>query len=100
MEKAFPCETCSKRFASKDRLKNHELQHDSIFRYKCASCASTFRSKKVLKMHTILKHDAAVDKFNAIRCGKCAKPLNSQSAASAHFRGPCGNGQMDSLNTE
>ncbi|XP_058818219.1 zinc finger and BTB domain-containing protein 14-like [Topomyia yanbarensis] len=95
MEKPFSCSSCTKQFASKDRLRNHELQHVDSFRYKCESCSSSFRSRKALKMHAILKHDAAVDKFEPVECGNCGKGLYSQSAASAHLKGPCGSNSTE-----
>ncbi|XP_055549807.1 zinc finger protein 845-like [Wyeomyia smithii] len=98
MEKPFSCVSCDKRFACKDRLKNHEVQHTDIFRHRCESCSCSFRSKKTLKMHTILKHDAAVEKFDPIRCNKCNKKLYSQSAASVHLKGPCGNSCLKKRN--
>ncbi|XP_058454615.1 oocyte zinc finger protein XlCOF6-like [Malaya genurostris] len=90
MEKPFSCGACTKKFASKDRLKNHELQHVENYRHNCESCSSSFRSKKGLRMHAILKHDKAVNMFEPIDCSTCGKALFSQSAASAHFKGPCG----------
>uniref|UniRef100_A0A1Q3F1Q7 C2h2-type zn-finger protein n=1 Tax=Culex tarsalis TaxID=7177 RepID=A0A1Q3F1Q7_CULTA len=92
-EKPFACGACDKQFATKDRLKNHELQHKDRFEHGCALCECSFRTKKALKMHTILKHDAAVEKFEPIVCAKCGKDLFSQSAASAHFKGACGQRQ-------
>lgn len=89
-ETPFACSACDKEFATKDRLKNHELQHKDRFEHGCALCECSFRTKKALKMHTILKHDAAVEKFEPIVCAKCGKDLFSQSAASAHFKGACG----------
>ncbi|XP_055639586.1 PR domain zinc finger protein 5-like [Toxorhynchites rutilus septentrionalis] len=90
MDKPFSCEFCGKQFASKDRLKNHELQHKDERKYNCEACDSLFRSKKALKMHAILKHDAVVNRFDSIQCDKCSKTLFSKSAATAHFKRPCG----------
>ncbi|XP_053691150.1 zinc finger protein 490-like [Sabethes cyaneus] len=100
MEKPFSCSSCDKRFACKDRLRNHEVQHTDLFKYHCSvtACLSSFRSKKSLKMHTILKHDAVVGKFDPILCSKCNKKLYSQSAASVHFKGPCGNNPLEKAN--
>ncbi|XP_029735464.1 zinc finger protein 816 isoform X2 [Aedes albopictus] len=89
-QKPFACATCEKAFASKDRLAYHQLQHEGKLQYTCNLCATSFRSKKVLKMHSILKHDAPVEKFDPIKCDKCGKKLFSKSATSAHMRGPCG----------
>ncbi|XP_062554680.1 zinc finger protein 729-like [Armigeres subalbatus] len=88
-QKPFQCLSCGKTFASKDRLSNHRMRHEERLKYACELCGTCFRSKKVLKMHSILKHDAPVGKFDPIKCDHCGKELFSKSATSAHMKGPC-----------
>jgi DNA-directed RNA polymerase subunit RPC12/RpoP len=78
----FHCDTCQKRFSSKQALDNHEKLHTNSRPHICAVCDKKFVTSSSLMTHSKL-HDGTM---NQLKCQYCDKKLNSASNLLRHTR--------------
>ncbi|XP_055625372.1 zinc finger protein OZF-like [Toxorhynchites rutilus septentrionalis] len=81
-EKAFECESCPKRFVSKDELLNHSMCHTNDRPFQCDLCVKTFNRKSSLQFHRKHKHSLQAD----IACHICGRGFAQKVSLQNHLR--------------
>lgn len=67
--KSWPCDTCGKRYSSKNLLEEHINTHTGVRPYVCEICAKDFASKYTFKAH-VKTHEVRPRPFECTRCNK------------------------------
>ncbi|XP_034934486.1 zinc finger protein 568-like [Chelonus insularis] len=67
--KSWPCETCGKRYSSKNLLDEHVNNHIGIRPYICETCGKDFASKYTFKAH-VKTHEVRPRPFECLQCNK------------------------------
>nr|CAD7588742.1 unnamed protein product [Timema genevievae] len=80
--KLWTCETCGKRYSSRNLLDEHINVHLGVRPYKCRSCGKDFASKYTYKAHT-KTHEERPRPFS---CGDCGKTFLSAQNLQQHER--------------
>nr|XP_022900651.1 zinc finger protein 37 homolog isoform X2 [Onthophagus taurus] len=80
--KAWTCETCGKRYSSKNLLDEHINTHTGIRPYICQLCGKDFASKYTFKAH-VKTHEVRPRPF---QCLQCNKSFLSQQNLTQHER--------------
>ncbi|XP_076271793.1 uncharacterized protein LOC143203501 [Rhynchophorus ferrugineus] len=80
--KAWSCNTCGKRFSSKNLLDEHINMHLGVRPYICGTCGKDFASKYTFKAHE-KTHE---DRPRPFRCEQCGKSFLSQQNLTQHER--------------
>ncbi|KAG5325811.1 ZN235 protein, partial [Pseudoatta argentina] len=80
--KSWPCETCGKRYNSKNLLEEHINTHTGVRPYMCDTCGKDFASKYTYKAH-IKTHEVRPRPFE---CTQCNKTFLSQQNLNQHER--------------
>ena len=77
-EKLYGCQTCSKRFASANSLKYHQLIHN--LRHRCSGCKKSFHSNARLKYHV-----TANSKETESICCQCGQKFKMRCEMMRHM---------------
>ncbi|KAJ8925134.1 hypothetical protein NQ315_001316 [Exocentrus adspersus] len=80
--KAWECETCGKKYSSKNLLEEHVNTHLGVRPYVCSLCGKDFASKYTFKAHE-KTHEVRPRPF---RCVQCPKSFLSQQNLTQHER--------------
>ncbi|KAG7210531.1 hypothetical protein KM043_012051 [Ampulex compressa] len=80
--KSWPCETCGKRYTSRNLLEEHINTHTGVRPYVCENCGKDFASKYTYKAH-IKTHEVRPRPFE---CSQCNKTFLTQRNLSQHER--------------
>lgn len=80
--KSWPCETCGKRYSSRNLLEEHINTHTGVRPYVCETCSKDFASKYTYKAH-IKTHQIRPRPFE---CSQCNKTFLSQQNLNQHER--------------
>ncbi|XP_017875013.1 zinc finger protein 714-like [Ceratina calcarata] len=80
--KSWPCETCGKRYSSRNLLEEHINTHTGIRPYVCESCGKDFASKYTHKAH-VKTHEIRPRPYE---CSQCSKTFLSQQNLNQHER--------------
>ncbi|KAI4472119.1 hypothetical protein MML48_1g13861 [Holotrichia oblita] len=80
--KAWTCETCGKRYSSKNLLEEHINTHTGVRPYICQLCGKDFASKYTFKAHE-KTHEVRPRPF---QCSQCNKSFLSQQNLTQHER--------------
>ncbi|XP_060535183.1 zinc finger protein 37-like [Cylas formicarius] len=80
--KAWTCETCGKRYSSKNLLEEHVNTHLGLRPYICQVCGKDFSSKYTFKAHE-KTHEMRPRPF---KCSQCPKSFLSQQNLQQHER--------------
>jgi FOG: Zn-finger len=80
--KLWTCETCGKRYSSRNLLDEHINTHTGIRPYVCDSCGKDFASKYTFKAHT-KTHEVRPRPYS---CAECGKTFLSAQNLSQHER--------------
>ncbi|XP_078035837.1 uncharacterized protein LOC144469440 [Augochlora pura] len=80
--KSWPCETCGKRYSSKNLLEEHINTHTGVRPYVCESCGKDFASKYTYKAH-VKTHEVRPRPYE---CSQCNKSFLSQQNLNQHER--------------
>ncbi|XP_015592351.1 zinc finger protein 37 [Cephus cinctus] len=80
--KSWPCETCGKRYSSRNLLEEHINTHTGVRPYVCETCGKDFASKYTYKAH-IKTHEIRPRPFE---CTQCNKTFLSQQNLNQHER--------------
>ncbi|KRT78262.1 zinc finger protein, partial [Oryctes borbonicus] len=80
--KAWTCETCGKRYSSKNLLEEHINTHTGVRPYICQLCGKDFASKYTFKAHE-KTHEVRPRPF---QCTQCNKSFLSQQNLTQHER--------------
>ncbi|XP_043278917.1 zinc finger protein 436-like isoform X2 [Venturia canescens] len=80
--KSWPCETCGKRYSSKNLLEEHINTHTGTRPYVCENCGKDFASKYTYKAHA-KTHEVRPRPF---QCSQCSKSFLSQQNLNQHER--------------
>ncbi|XP_076756055.1 uncharacterized protein LOC143426465 [Xylocopa sonorina] len=80
--KSWPCETCGKRYSSRNLLEEHINTHTGVRPYVCDNCGKDFASKYTYKAH-VKTHEVRPRPFE---CSQCNKTFLSQQNLNQHER--------------
>ncbi|XP_011640316.1 zinc finger protein 676-like [Pogonomyrmex barbatus] len=80
--KSWPCDTCGKRYNSKNLLDEHMNTHTGVRPYVCETCNKDFASKYTYKAH-VKTHEVRPRPFE---CSQCNKTFLSQQNLTQHER--------------
>lgn len=80
--KSWPCETCGKRYSSRNLLEEHINTHTGVRPYVCENCGKDFASKYTYKAH-VKTHEVRPRPFE---CSQCNKTFLSQQNLNQHER--------------
>lgn len=80
--KSWPCETCGKRYSSRNLLEEHINTHTGVRPYVCETCGKDFASKYTYKAH-VKTHEVRPRPFE---CSQCNKSFLSQQNLNQHER--------------
>ncbi|XP_012530805.1 zinc finger protein 431 [Monomorium pharaonis] len=80
--KSWPCDTCGKRYNSKNLLEEHTNTHIGVRPYVCETCGKDFASKYTYKAHA-KTHEVRPRPFE---CTRCNKTFLNQQNLSQHER--------------
>ncbi|XP_012265939.1 zinc finger protein ZFP2-like isoform X2 [Athalia rosae] len=80
--KSWPCETCGKRYSSRNLLEEHINTHTGVRPYACETCGKDFASKYTYKAH-VKTHEVRPRPFE---CRQCNKTFLSQQNLNQHER--------------
>ncbi|KAK7868949.1 hypothetical protein R5R35_002583 [Gryllus longicercus] len=80
--KLWTCETCGKRYSSRNLLDEHINTHTGVRPYACEVCGKDFASKYTYKAHT-KTHEVRPRPFS---CGECGKTFLSAQNLAQHER--------------
>nr|XP_050856936.1 zinc finger protein 724-like [Vespula vulgaris]XP_050856943.1 zinc finger protein 724-like [Vespula vulgaris]XP_050856953.1 zinc finger protein 724-like [Vespula vulgaris] len=80
--KSWPCETCGKRYSSRNLLEEHINTHTGTRPYVCETCGKNFASKYTYKAH-VKTHEIRPRPFE---CTLCNKTFLSQQNLNQHER--------------
>ncbi|XP_076644623.1 uncharacterized protein LOC143354426 [Halictus rubicundus] len=80
--KSWPCETCGKRYSSKNLLEEHINTHTGVRPYVCENCGKDFASKYTYKAH-VKTHEIRPRPYE---CSQCNKSFLSQQNLNQHER--------------
>ncbi|XP_046602152.1 zinc finger protein 300 isoform X1 [Neodiprion pinetum] len=80
--KSWPCETCGKRYSSRNLLEEHINTHTGVRPYVCETCGKDFASKYTYKAH-VKTHEVRPRPFE---CSQCSKSFLSQQNLTQHER--------------
>ncbi|XP_015126970.1 zinc finger protein 37 [Diachasma alloeum] len=78
--KSWPCETCGKRYSSRNLLDEHVNTHIGVRPYICETCGKDFASKYTFKAH-VKTHEIRPRPFE---CTQCNKTFLSQQNLNQH----------------
>ncbi|XP_012273310.1 zinc finger protein 436 isoform X2 [Orussus abietinus] len=78
--KSWPCETCGKRYSSRNLLEEHINTHTGVRPYACETCGKDFASKYTFKAH-MKTHEVRPRPFE---CSQCNKTFLSQQNLNQH----------------
>uniref|UniRef100_A0A0C9QG01 ZNF235_3 protein n=1 Tax=Fopius arisanus TaxID=64838 RepID=A0A0C9QG01_9HYME len=78
--KSWPCETCGKRYSSRNLLDEHVNTHIGVRPYICETCGKDFASKYTFKAH-VKTHEVRPRPFE---CTQCSKTFLSQQNLNQH----------------
>lgn len=63
LEKPYACPVCDRRFANKYNMRSHERRHtaeaDTLQKFKCKFCSSSFRTQILLTTHMQKSHETS-----------------------------------------
>lgn len=80
--KSWPCDTCGKRYSSKNLLDEHMNTHIGVRPYVCETCNKDFASKYTYKAH-VKTHEVRPRPFE---CTQCSKTFLNQQNLNQHER--------------
>ncbi|PBC32972.1 Zinc finger protein [Apis cerana cerana] len=80
--KSWPCETCGKRYSSRNLLEEHINTHTGVRPYVCENCGKDFASKYTYKAH-VKTHEIRPRPYE---CSQCNKTFLSQQNLNQHER--------------
>ena len=80
--KSWPCETCGKRYSSRNLLEEHINTHTGVRPYVCENCGKDFASKYTYKAH-VKTHEIRPRPYE---CSQCSKTFLSQQNLNQHER--------------
>ncbi|XP_011157841.1 zinc finger protein 2 homolog [Solenopsis invicta] len=80
--KSWPCDTCGKKYNSKNLLEEHMNTHMGVRPYVCETCGKDFASKYTYKAH-VKTHELRPRPFE---CSQCNKKFLSQQNLIHHGR--------------
>lgn len=80
--KSWTCESCGKRYNSKNLLEEHMNTHTGIRPHVCETCGKDFASKYTYKAH-VKTHEVRPRPF---KCSRCTKTFLSQQNLTQHER--------------
>ncbi|XP_063930898.1 zinc finger protein 354A-like isoform X2 [Zophobas morio] len=80
--KAWPCETCGKKYSSRNLLEEHINTHTGVRPYVCQQCGKDFASKYTFRAHE-KTHEVRPRPF---ACQQCPKTFLSQQNLVQHER--------------
>ncbi|XP_072761012.1 uncharacterized protein [Anoplolepis gracilipes] len=80
--KSWPCDTCGKRYSSKNLLEEHMNTHIGVRPYVCGTCNKDFASKYTYKAH-VKTHEVRPRPFE---CTQCNKTFLNQQNLNQHER--------------
>ncbi|OAD54534.1 hypothetical protein WN48_06643 [Eufriesea mexicana] len=80
--KSWPCETCGKRYSSRNLLEEHINTHTGVRPYVCENCGKDFASKYTYKAH-VKTHEVRPRPYE---CSQCNKTFLSQQNLNQHER--------------
>ncbi|XP_055705418.1 zinc finger protein 675-like [Phlebotomus papatasi] len=81
----FECETCKKKFRTRQKLKDHQRIHipkaERDDKYKCEICQKQYHSSTTLKTHKLLKHT----KRETFSCSVCQRKFLKEISLKKHL---------------
>lgn len=80
--KSWPCDTCGKRYSSRNLLEEHINTHTGVRPYVCENCGKDFASKYTYKAH-VKTHEVRPRPYE---CSQCNKTFLSQQNLNQHER--------------
>ncbi|KAF3424864.1 hypothetical protein E2986_05590 [Frieseomelitta varia] len=80
--KCWPCESCGKRYSSRNLLEEHINTHTGVRPYVCENCGKDFASKYTYKAH-VKTHEIRPRPYE---CSQCNKTFLSQQNLNQHER--------------
>lgn len=79
-ERNFECQTCNRRFARKQNLRNHIRTHSGAKPYKCNVCPSSFSNQA-----NLIRHKKTHSGVKAFACILCEKRFSDRSNLKRHI---------------